>query len=108
MDSISAGSRSARGAAVSSGREPGNKVPGRKSARLFAELFRDVDPAQRLKVLELGRAQPETVDFFSRFKCRLQFADIYSSCELLQEQAKLSEAERWEVVLYFRTLQQER
>jgi len=64
-----------------------------KTARLLPDLFRGIDPTERLKVLEIGCAQPETVDFFSRYKCRLQFADIYSSADLLEEQAKLSEAE---------------
>lgn len=93
MDSISAGNRPPQGATVHSGRKPGTTVPGRKSARLFADLFRGIDPTHRLKVLELGRAQPETVDFFSRFKCRLQFADLYSAASLLEEQVKHSEAE---------------
>jgi hypothetical protein len=64
-----------------------------KTARLLPELFRGVDPTERLKVLEIGRAQPETVDFFSRYKCRLQFANLYASTELLENQAKQSEAE---------------
>lgn len=71
----------------------GAASPGYKSARLFPELFRGLDLSERLRVLEIGRAQPETVDFFSRFKCRLQFADLYSASELLQGQAKSSEAD---------------
>lgn len=66
---------------------------GAKSARLFPDLFRKVDPTERLTVLEIGRAQPETVDFFSQFKCRLRFADIYSASSLLEEQAGRPEAE---------------
>lgn len=69
---------------------PGPRV---KSARLLPDLFRKIDPAKRLFVLEIGRAQPETVDFFSRYKCRLQFADLYAPPELLEKQGKRSEAE---------------
>lgn len=68
-------------------------MPGRKNARLFPDLFRGIDPSERLKVLEIGRALPETVNFFSRYKCRLQFADIWSASDLLAHQDRKSEAE---------------
>lgn len=93
MESASADSRAPRMSNVQAGRASGPAAPGRKNARLFPELFRGIDPAERLKVLEIGRAQPETVEFFSAYKCRLQFVDIYSATELLEEQAKRSEAE---------------
>ncbi len=93
MESTSPESRAPHATRVQPGRATGATVPGRKNARLFPELFRDIDPTRRLKVLELGRAQPETVDFFSRFKCRLQFADLYSASSLLQEQVERTEAE---------------
>lgn len=66
---------------------------GRKSAKLFPDLFRNINPEQRLRVLEIGRAQPETVDFFSAYKCRLSFADLYSNVDLLKGQANRTEAE---------------
>ncbi|MDX1554523.1 MAG: hypothetical protein R3212_00700 [Xanthomonadales bacterium] len=93
MDSASAGSGAQASRPVQQGLVSGGGSPGRKSARLFPELFRGLDPTERLKVLEIGRAQPETVEFFSRFKCRLQFADLYSASELLESQSKCSEAE---------------
>jgi hypothetical protein len=82
---VNPGSRQAPGS--------GAPTPRIKSGKLFPDLFRNIDPDERLKVLEIGRAQPETVDFFSHYKCRLQFADLYSASELLEGQAKLSEAE---------------
>lgn len=93
MESSSAGSRPQRVSNVHPGRVPGQDARGRKNARLFPELFRGIDPRERLKVLELGRAQPETVAFFSRFKCRLHFADLYSASSLLEQQDKRSEAQ---------------
>ena len=95
LESTSADSRAPRVGEIGQGRLPGagGSAFVTKNARLLPELFKGLDPDERLKVLEIGRAQPETIDFFSRYKCRLQFADIYSSDELLQEQAKLSEAE---------------
>ena len=64
-----------------------------KSAKLFPDLFRNIDPEKRLRVFEIGRAQSETVDFFSAFKCRLTFADLYSNTSLLEDQANCTEAE---------------
>lgn len=88
-------SRVQRVANVRSGQGSGGGVPevGRKSARLFPDLFRDIDPEKRLRVLEIGRAQSETVDFFSAYKCRLRFADLYSNSTLLEQQANCTEAE---------------
>lgn len=66
---------------------------GTKSAKLFADLFRNIDPDKRLRVLEIGRAHSETVNFFSSYKCRLRFADLYSNTGLIEGQASHSEAE---------------
>ncbi len=93
MDSASADSGIQAARSAHQGRVPGTAAPGNKSARLFPELLRSLDSRERLKVLEIGRAQSETVDFFSRYKCRLQFADLYSATELLQNQSKSTEAQ---------------
>jgi hypothetical protein len=45
---------------------------------LFPTLVKKIDPGRRLSVLEIGPALPETIDFFSQFKCRLQFAAMYT------------------------------
>jgi hypothetical protein len=78
-----------------SGHGPGSAVAevSVKSAKLFPDLFRDIDPDKRLRVLEIGRAQPETVRFFSDYKCRLRFADLYSDVKLFEGQAGATEAE---------------
>ena len=95
MDSTSAGNRASSVAAPRAGATPaGNPASAKvKSARLFPDLFAHVDPGERLKVLEVGCAQPETVDFFSRYKCRLQFLDLYASPSLLEDQGSKTEAE---------------
>lgn len=64
-----------------------------RAGKLFPELFKNIDPEKRLRVLEVGRARPDTVDFFARFKCRLHFADLYSQPFVLAEQKSLSEPE---------------
>ena len=45
---------------------------------LFPSLVKRFDPDRRLSVLEIGPALPETIGFFSQFKCRLQFAAMYT------------------------------
>ena len=47
-------------------------------SKLFSSLFRSVDAGRRLTILNIGAALPETVEFFSRFKCRIHFVDLYS------------------------------
>jgi len=47
-------------------------------SKLFASLFRSLDTGRRLTILDVGAALPETVEFFSRFKCRIHFIDLFS------------------------------
>ena len=51
-----------------------------------------LDVNQRLTVLELGTALPETVEFFSRFRCRLHFVDLFHE-PFVAGQSDLSETE---------------
>lgn len=45
---------------------------------LFADLGRG---NERLTILDLGRALPETVRFFSRFRCKIHVVDVYSELQ---------------------------
>ena len=47
-------------------------------SKLFSSLFRSLDAGHRLTILNVGVALPETVEFFSRFKCRIHFIDLFS------------------------------
>jgi len=47
-------------------------------SKLFPSLIAPLDDTRRLTILEVGPALPETVDFFSRYKCRIHFLDLYS------------------------------
>jgi hypothetical protein len=67
-------------------------VASRLGSKLFASLFQALDASHRLTVLEIGSALPETVEFFSQFKCRLNFVDLYGE-GFVRDQADLSEAE---------------
>jgi hypothetical protein len=48
-----------------------------QSSQLLPSLFTQQDPEQRLTVLHIGAALPETVAFFSRFRCKLFFVDVF-------------------------------
>ncbi len=56
----------------------------RQPTKLLGDLFRQVDPGHRLVVLEIGTALPETVDFFSAYRCRLHFVDLFGEAFLQQ------------------------
>lgn len=50
----------------------------KQPSKIFGSLYRLLDVNHRLTVLEVGTALPETVEFFSRYKCRIHFLDLYS------------------------------
>ena len=50
----------------------------KQPSKIFASLYRMLDLNHRLTVLEVGSALPETVEFFSRYKCRVHFLDLFS------------------------------
>ena len=60
---------------------------------LFPNLVKRIEPGRRLSVLEIGPALPETIEFFSHFKCRLHFAAMYSDPMLQTQSAEYSEKE---------------
>jgi hypothetical protein len=47
-------------------------------SKLFSSLFRSLETGHRLTILNVGAALPETVEFFSHFKCRIHFIDLFS------------------------------
>jgi hypothetical protein len=53
-----------------------------QASTLLPRLFERADEDQRLTVLNIGPALPETVTFFSGFRCRLYFADLFSELPL--------------------------
>jgi hypothetical protein len=60
---------------------------------LFPTLLKGIAADRRLSVLEIGPALPETIDFFSQYKCRLHFAGMYSDPVLQMQTEDYSEAE---------------
>lgn len=51
---------------------------GTQSSQLFSSVFAGFDPEHRLTVLDVGLAQPESLDFFSAFRCRLHYLDLFA------------------------------
>ena len=50
----------------------------KQPSKLFSSLLRVTDPGHHLTILEVGPALPETVDFFSSYKCRIHILDLFS------------------------------
>ena len=65
---------------------------------LFPSLIRKLDTSKRLSILEIGSALPETIAFFSRFKCRLQFASMYSDRLMEMQKGYFTEIELSEYI----------
>jgi hypothetical protein len=67
--------------------------PRTQQTLLFPTLVRRLDRDRRLSILEIGPALPETMDFFSAFKCRLHFAAMYTDPILQMQAGDASEAD---------------
>lgn len=57
-----------------------------QASRLLPALFEHVDDTRPLTVLNVGPALSETVDFFSDYRCKLHFADLYSELPLCRDE----------------------
>jgi hypothetical protein len=66
-------------------------IVSRQPSKLLPALFRRADVNQRLTVLEIGPALHETVEFFSQFRCRLHFVDLFQESFVREQQTSLSE-----------------
>lgn len=53
-------------------------------SKLLSSLFAQFDPDRRLTVLHIGPALPETVEFFSRFRSKLYFIDLFSELPIAE------------------------
>jgi hypothetical protein len=67
--------------------------PRTQQSLLFPSLVRRLDRDRRLSILEIGPALPETIGFFSDFKCRLHFAAMYNDPILQVQDGDASEAD---------------
>jgi len=60
-------------------------------SKLFPSLFQSLEAGRRLTILDVGVALPETVEFFSRYKCRIHFIDLFSE-SVVRELQQVSNA----------------
>ena len=67
--------------------------PRTQQTLLFPTLVRRLDLDRRLSILEIGPALPETIEFFSEYRCRLHFAAMYSDSILQMQSGDAGEAD---------------
>ena len=60
---------------------------------LLPLLLEGLDESDRLTILDVGDGVPETVAFFSRFRCRLHFAGLFDAPALRAEPAALAQTD---------------
>jgi hypothetical protein len=71
-------------------------------SQLLPTLFEDFEDGDRLTVLHIGPALPETVEFFSRYRCKLHFLDLFDELPLAGDEDPESAAtERLAELLQF-------
>ena len=51
----------------------------KQTSKLLPSLFKNVDEGELVTVFHVGSALPETVDFFSKYRCKLHFVDLFSA-----------------------------
>lgn len=54
-----------------------------QSSKLLSSLFHAIEDDELVRVLHIGPALPETIDFFSRFRCKLYFVDLFDELPLV-------------------------
>ncbi|MFT6956700.1 MAG: hypothetical protein ACJAYC_001706 [Halieaceae bacterium] len=55
-------------------------------SKLLSTLFEHQDEEARITVLHIGPALSETVEFFSRYRCKLYFVDLFGELPILAEE----------------------
>jgi len=74
-------------------------APRNQQSLLFPSLIKKLISDERLSVLEIGPALPETIEFFSQYKCRLHFAAMYTDPILQMQLGDCTEAELTEHIV---------
>lgn len=67
---------------------PNNPMPPSQPSRLLSALFENVDDQWPLTVLNVGPALPETLEFFSGYRCKLHFADLFPELPLRADEER--------------------
>jgi hypothetical protein len=56
------------------------RKPSTQASKLLPYLFEHIEEDQPVTVFHVGPALPDTVEFFSQYRCKLHFIDVF--CEL--------------------------
>jgi len=73
-----------------------------QNSQLLPRLFEQITEEQRVTVLHIGPALPETVDFFSNYRCKLFFVDLFAELPLVFDtEDELTVEQRLEELLDF-------
>lgn len=59
--------------------------PPTQVSKLLPALFQPFEEGQAVTVFHVGPALPETVDFFSCYRCKLHFIDVFSALPIVSE-----------------------
>ncbi|MFT4518004.1 MAG: hypothetical protein ACI9JM_000381 [Halioglobus sp.] len=54
--------------------------------QLLPSLFKHLEEEQRITVFHVGPALQETIDFFSAYRCKLHFLDLFSELPIITEE----------------------
>lgn len=68
-------------------------TPSAQPSKLFASVLEGFDPDHRLTVLDVGLGLPESLDFFSAYRCRLHFLDLFDESVIHEQQQVEDESE---------------
>ena len=60
------------------GRTPASDTWSYEHTRILPEAFDDLDTGAALNILDAGPAEPQSIDFFRRFQCRLYVANLFN------------------------------
>jgi hypothetical protein len=78
------------------------RKPSTQVSTLLPYLFEYIDEEQLVTVFHVGPALPDTVDFFSNYRCKLHFIDLF--CELpiaADDDSATSQVQQFEDLLQF-------
>ena len=78
------------------------RKPSTQASKLLPYLFEHIDEEQTVTVFHVGPALPETVDFFSNYRCKLHFIDLFSELPFVAGEEELpSQLQQFEDLLQF-------
>ncbi len=73
--------------------------PQPQDSQLLASVLQRVEEGERVTVLDVGPALPETVSFFSSTPCCLHIVDLFSALPLAHDEEGVSYAEQFQDLL---------